>query len=196
MVCAVLDPEWYVSNKDGHVFEIEGHRYNQRYATLADAKRNQGHNEGPILEYEYTGKPGTVGSEKLVCAYKRVGSRLVRDKQYFDVYAEITKGYAPFTKGERICNPSIWGRGKVDKAMGVPRDRAKAEDEAAKAAGTGVRYDHKTGDAYYESRGARNREMQRRGLYDKSGGFGDYTGASRYNMGENGNLTPSNAYRD
>jgi len=108
--------------------------------------------------------------------------------------AEIQAKHNPHPK-DSYRNPSVWGRPLRSKAMGVTPAEAAKMNEQARAAGTGAFYDPKTGDCILESRGARNREMMRRGLFDKSGGYGDYTGSSREYMGDNGVMTPSNPYR-
>lgn len=60
------------------------------------------------------------------------------------------------------------------RSAGVHSSQAAEFNQAAKQAGiAGVYYDPKTGDAFFESRGARRREIARRGLRDLDGGYGD-----------------------
>lgn len=62
----------------------------------------------------------------------------------------------------------------VGKAMGVmPGDADSHNKEILDAGISGAYYDKKTGYLHCESRQARKREMQRRGYYDKDGGYGD-----------------------
>ena len=54
-----------------------------------------------------------------------------------------------------------------------PGQAAKFNEEARAAGIAGVNYDMKTGECTFDSRGARNDEMKRRGLFDKDAGYGD-----------------------
>lgn len=119
-----------------------------------------------------------------------------KEKEQFRQSIEAIK--AKYAKPRLVSGRAgvSWSKGKYDNALGVPVHQAKAEDDAAVKAGTGVRYDHRTGQAYYESRGARNREMMRRGLIDKSGGYGDFTGSSRVYVDAYGVPQASNPFRD
>jgi hypothetical protein len=52
--------------------------------------------------------------------------------------------------------------------------QAKKFNEDARADGiVGVNYDMETGQCTFESRGARNAELTRRGIFDKDAGYGD-----------------------
>ena len=66
-----------------------------------------------------------------------------------------------------------YNRPLVSQAMGVHPGQAAEMNEAAKRNGTGAFYDPKTGNAVFESRGSRSREMAARGMFDNQGGYGD-----------------------
>lgn len=67
-----------------------------------------------------------------------------------------------------------YNRPLESRSAGVHSSQAAEFNEAARKAGnTGVYYDPKTGNASFSSRGARRREIARRGLRDLDGGYGD-----------------------
>lgn len=67
-----------------------------------------------------------------------------------------------------------YNRPLESRSAGVHSTQAAEFNEAARKAGiTGVYYDPKTGNPSFESRGARRRELSRRGLRDLDGGYGD-----------------------
>ena len=70
---------------------------------------------------------------------------------------------------------SAWSKPLVSQAMSVHPEQYKEFNESAKRYGTGAFYD-KNGDCHLPTRSARNKEMKRRRMFDKSGGYGDYCG--------------------
>lgn len=70
---------------------------------------------------------------------------------------------------------SPWSTPLVSDACAIHPDQAGQFSEDAKRHGTGAWYNSK-GQAVFESRQARARELKRRGFFDKDAGYGDYAG--------------------
>lgn len=70
---------------------------------------------------------------------------------------------------------TAWTRDLPSEAMKIHPQQVREFNEEAHKAGTGAYY-RADGTCMLPSRSARNRELQRRGLYDRSGGYGDYVG--------------------
>ena len=58
-------------------------------------------------------------------------------------------------------------------AAGVHPKQVKAAEEDARRAGINLNFDHKTGQAIFESRGQRSAYLKHRKMYDHDGGYGD-----------------------
>lgn len=75
--------------------------------------------------------------------------------------------------GDRVGNLAF-NRPLVSRSAGVHSSQAGEFNEAARRDGNaGVYYDPKTGNAHFESRAARRKELKRRGMRDNDGGYGD-----------------------
>lgn len=74
---------------------------------------------------------------------------------------------------EKTCRGAISEKNPLrSESMGVLPHMAKEFNEGARRSGTGARYCEKTGDCVVTSDGSRNREMERRGMFDKDAGYG------------------------
>jgi hypothetical protein len=70
---------------------------------------------------------------------------------------------------------NAWSKPWVSEALSVHPKQVAEFNEAAKRNNTGAFY-RQDGKLVCESRGARARECRARGVFDKQGGYGDYTG--------------------
>lgn len=88
------------------------------------------------------------------------------------------QGWVPKSKLKPITykTAGAWNKPLTSKSLGVHPSQAGEFNEMARKFGNrGVYYDE-SGTCHFESRGARNLEMKRRGKMDMDAGYGDHAG--------------------
>lgn len=73
--------------------------------------------------------------------------------------------------GRRAANPGNWPM--RSDAAGVHPSQAGAAYNESVGLGVPTRFDSETGQAIFESRGHRRAFLRAKGMYDRSGGYGD-----------------------
>jgi hypothetical protein len=192
------EPLYYRWTKDGDVFEIDNVMVQIRFLSLREALKylrndaNWSENfprERRCIVLHYR---KIDGIEVLQAAYDIDGNVVEDAEAWWDdtILERFGPYHVRFRKDGGGRTPSVWGREWVSTAMKIHPSQVKQFNEEAKAAGTGCYYDAQ-GRCHAGSRTARSAEIKRRGYFDRQGGFGDYTGASREYMNtENGVMTP------
>jgi hypothetical protein len=113
----------------------------------------------------------TGQTQELVWTISEMEANTGPNFQYIDADGVVWDRDFATEHGSGSSNSSNWPM-KSDSCGVHPSDTAKAS-EASVTMGVPTRFDKKTGQAIFESRGHRAKYLKARGFHDRNGGYSD-----------------------